>query len=64
MNILLLRIAVIILRKDMKDSEKIVLLKEIVSKQAEDEGLWFDAEHCSEAYLQEALRYLHGIIEG
>jgi hypothetical protein len=38
-------------------------LWELVAKQAEDDGLWFIAEHASEAYLQEALRKLHAAIE-
>lgn len=37
--------------------------KELVSKQAEDEGLWFIAETAPEAYLQTALRALHAVIE-
>ena len=36
----------------------------LVSKQAEDDGLWFRAETTPEAYLQHALRTLHAIIEG
>jgi hypothetical protein len=35
----------------------------LVAKQAEDEGLWFDAKYASEAYLQKALRKLHAVIE-
>lgn len=34
-------------------------LKILVDTQAEDEGLWFDAETAPEAYLQRALRELH-----
>lgn len=36
----------------------------LVAEQSEDDGLWFVAETCSEAYLQEALRKLHAVIEG
>jgi len=36
---------------------------ELVNKQAEDEGLWFDAETEGEAYLMWALRLLHEVIE-
>ena len=36
---------------------------ELVQKQAEDEGLWFNAETASEAYLQAALRELHHQVE-
>lgn len=34
-------------------------LKILVDTQAEDEGLWFDAQYVTEAYLQRALRELH-----
>ncbi|MCK5609392.1 hypothetical protein KAR91_46395 [Candidatus Pacearchaeota archaeon] len=44
-------------------SRKLDAIQEKVDKQAEDEGLWFIAEHCSEGYLQEALRELHKVIE-
>ena len=37
---------------------------ELAAKQAEDEGLWFDAQYASEAYLQNALRELAASIEG
>ncbi len=43
--------------------EHIALIKAIVSKQAEDEGIWFIAETASEAYLQQELRTLHRVIE-
>jgi hypothetical protein len=33
--------------------------QQVVSEQAEDEGLWFAAATASEAYLQQALRRLH-----
>lgn len=35
----------------------------IVEEQAEDEGLWFEAQTAGEAYLQEALRRLHAAVE-
>ncbi len=38
-------------------------IRELVNKQAEDEGLWFIAETASEAYLQQHLRRLHSLIE-
>lgn len=38
-------------------------LKLLVEDQADDEGLWFIAQTCPEAYLQEALRALHEAIE-
>lgn len=39
------------------------LLLDTVKEQANDEGLWFQAETASEAYLQAALRQLHETIE-
>lgn len=38
-------------------------IKELVDLQAEDEGLWFIAETVTEAYVQNALRELHRVIE-
>ena len=38
-------------------------IQELVNKQAKDEGLWFIARTCPEAYLQAALRELHRVIE-
>jgi len=43
--------------------ELIAMLRLLVEVQAKDEGLWFVAETAPEAYLQEALRKLHGMIE-
>ena len=34
-----------------------------VLEQAEDEGIWFEAETAPEAYLQMELRELHDLIE-
>ena len=42
---------------------KIIELKLMVDKQAEDEGLWFTAETGPEAYLQQELRKLHTLCE-
>ena len=36
---------------------------EIVQEQAEDDGLWFNAETAPEAYLQQELRRLHAAVE-
>ncbi len=36
----------------------------VVHEQACDDGLWFRAEHATEAHLQAALRRLHAAIEG
>jgi len=38
-------------------------LRQLVDRQAEDEGLWFVAQTAPEAYLQQALRELHALIE-
>lgn len=38
-------------------------VKKTVDEQAEDEGLWFDAETAPEAYLQQELRKLHQAVE-
>ena len=37
--------------------------RELSAKQAEDDGLWFDATTVTEAYLQSALRELAAAIE-
>jgi hypothetical protein len=39
-------------------------IKHLVKEQAKDEGLWFVADTCAEAYLQQELRKLHALIEG
>ena len=36
----------------------------VVDQQANDEGLWCEAETCAEGYIQQALRRLHAAIEG
>ncbi len=38
-------------------------IRKLVGEQAEDEGLWFEAETAPEAYLQMHLRRLHALIE-
>lgn len=38
-------------------------IKDMVAEQAEDEGLWVNAETATEAYLQQELRKLHHFIE-
>lgn len=38
-------------------------LQLLIDKQAEDEGLWFEAEYATEEYLQYALRKLHETCE-
>lgn len=36
---------------------------ELVNTQANDAGLWFNADYITEEYLQEALRKLHRVLE-
>jgi len=43
--------------------EQVIKILKLVNEQAEDDGLWFKAEHASEAYLQKELRRLHFEIE-
>lgn len=38
-------------------------IMQLVSKQAEDWGLWGQAQYASEAYMQSQLRELHKVIE-
>ena len=38
-------------------------IRSLVDSQAEDKGLWFDAETAPEAYLQRHLRKLHSWVE-
>lgn len=45
-------------------TRRLEAIRKLVAEQAEDEGLWFDAEHAPEAYLQQELRKLHAAIEG
>ena len=49
--------------KEKSAREHIKRLRQVVDKQAEDEGLWFVAQTAPEAYLQQALRLLHDAIE-
>ena len=49
---------------DAGDYVTLEALKAMVAEQAEDEGLWFDAQYVTEAYLQQELRRLHEAIEG
>ena len=39
-------------------------IQSITAAQADDDGLWFEAETAPEAYLQQELRKLHAAIEG
>ena len=41
----------------------VIEILDTVLEQAEDDGLWFNAKHASEAYLQQELRRLHAVIE-
>jgi hypothetical protein len=42
---------------------ELAAIRELVNKQAEDEGLWFVAATGPEAYLQQELSKLHAVIE-
>lgn len=42
---------------------KLKLFKEYISIQAEDEALWFEARHITEAILQKELRKVAFLIE-
>jgi len=43
--------------------QQLAAIKVVVAAQADDDGLWFEAGTCAEAYLQQALRRLHAVIE-
>ena len=45
-------------------SHRLGRAEELTKRQAEDEGLWFQAETAAEAYLQQELRRLHRVVEG
>ena len=51
------------LRKGFSKMTALKDIRKLVDEQAEDEGLWFDTETTSEAYLQTHLRRLHALIE-
>jgi hypothetical protein len=42
---------------------KLEALKEYIELQANDHGLWFEAEYVSEVYLQQELRRVAWLIE-
>lgn len=44
-------------------ADRLEAIQGLVKEQAEDEGLWFIARTAPEAYLQQALRELHALIE-
>jgi len=46
-----------------QESQDFSDIKDLVEKQATDEGLWFIAQTAPEAYLQSELRKLHALIE-
>lgn len=50
-------------KQEEKMRADIKKIKTLVEEQANDEGLWFIAETAPEAYLQQALRKLHRVIE-
>lgn len=46
-----------------KAQRRLVRARALVSAQATDDGLWFEAKTAPEAYLQQELRRLHELIE-
>lgn len=53
------------LKRDFgRDEDLLSVARRIAAEQAKDDGLWFVAETCAEAYLQAALRRLTAAIEG
>jgi len=42
---------------------KMEALRQLVNRQAEDDGLWFNARTAAESYIQQELRKLHALIE-
>ena len=52
------------LQQGAEDTARLAAVRAIMDEQAKDEGLWFQAPHASEAYLQQELRRLHEAIEG
>lgn len=46
-----------------RDIAQLRAIKELVARQAKDDGLWFVAETAPEGHLQEALRTLHAAVE-
>ena len=44
-------------------SNALLAIQAVVDAQAKDDGLWFNAKTCPEAYLQQELRKLHAVIE-
>lgn len=39
------------------------MIRQAVNAQAEDETLWIQPRHASEAYFMQSLRWLHSVIE-
>lgn len=44
--------------------DRMARIRELIERQAADDGCWFQAQTCAEAYLQSQLRMLHAAIEG
>lgn len=63
-NVVRLDSALLAIEAYRADAENLRAAKQMVSDQADDEGLWFIAETCAEAMLQGELRRLHAAIEG
>ena len=52
------------LEEAKRDADKLQKIKDLVDEQANDGGIWFQADTAPEAYLQHKLRLLHAVIEG
>lgn len=50
-------------RKPSKESQRLARIVAMSQAMANDEGLWFQAQTCAEAYLQQELRKLMHVIE-
>lgn len=42
---------------------RLEMIQKAINAQAEDQSLWFHADHITEAYIQQSLRWLHRVIE-
>lgn len=47
----------------LRAASRVERVARLVAQQAEDEGLWFEAQTAPEAYLQQELRKLHAAVE-
>lgn len=62
--IALLRNNAATIARALRAASRVERVARLVAQQAEDEGLWFEAQTAPEAYLQQELRKLHAAVEG